>query len=103
STGMYISGGNTSGSVHDNVFQGDGAGSGSGLQDGLNSETTHVTISGNTFDGIDGGSLFLFPFGPDTVDLDSYVTGNTITDSGVDRPVQIIPTNLTHNVIGTDF
>jgi VCBS repeat-containing protein len=103
SIGMYIATGGTTGSVHGNLFQGDGAGSGTGLQDGLNSETTHVTISGNTFDGIDGGSLFLFPSGPDTIDLDTYITGNTITDSGIDRPVQILPTNLTHNVIGTDY
>ncbi|HEV2815913.1 MAG TPA: Calx-beta domain-containing protein, partial [Allosphingosinicella sp.] len=101
--GIYVSGGETTGSVHDNRFQGDGAGSGTGLQDGLNSETTHVTISANTFDGIDGGSLFLFPSGPDSVDLDSYVIGNTFSNSGADRPIQILPTNLTHNVIGTDF
>src|SRR6185369_11094670 len=70
---------------------------------GVNSETSHVTIENNTFDGIYGGSLNLFPFGPDTVDLNDYVIGNTITDSGAARPVQILPTNSTHNVLGTDF
>ena len=55
------------------------------------------------FDGIYGGSLNIFPFGPDSVDLNSYITGNTITNSGVARPVQILPTNFTHNIIGTDF
>ncbi|HMG47161.1 MAG TPA: hypothetical protein VK614_06845, partial [Allosphingosinicella sp.] len=94
-SGMYVAGGGTTGSVHDNRFQ--------GLDNGLQSETTHVTISGNTFDGISGGSLFLYPSGPDSVDLDSYITGNTISNSGADRPVQILPTNLTHNVIGTDY
>ena len=49
------------------------------------------------------GSLNIFPFGPDSVDLNSYIIGNTITNSGVARPVQILPTNLTHNIIGTDF
>src|SRR6185436_19360402 len=103
SSGIYVAGGSTTGSVHDNSFLGDGQTNGTGLINGLLSETTHVTISGNAFDALDGGSLFLFPSGPDTVDLDSYITGNTITNSGADRPVQILPTNLTHNVIGTDY
>src|SRR6185295_1036189 len=103
SSGIYVSGGSTTGSVHHNSFLGDGQTNGTGLINGLLSETTHVTISANAFDALDGGSLFLFPSGPDTIDLDSYITGNTITNSGADRPVQILPTNLTHNVIGTDF
>src|SRR6185503_3615712 len=102
SIGMYIATGGTTGSVHDNRFQGDG-GPFTGLGNGVNSETTHVTITGNAFDGIYGGSLNLFPSGPDTVDLDSYIIGNIITNSGAARPIQILPTNQTHNVIGTDF
>ena len=35
---------------------------------------------------------------PTAVDLNSYITGNTITNSGIARPVQIMPTNLTHNI-----
>ncbi|MFL6843435.1 MAG: M10 family metallopeptidase C-terminal domain-containing protein [Allosphingosinicella sp.] len=102
SIGIYVSGGDTSGSIHDNVFQGDG-GPATGMGNGINSETTHVTIDDNVFDGIYGGSLNLFPSGPDTVDLNSYISGNTITNSGAERPVQIVPTNLTHNVLGTDY
>jgi Ca2+-binding RTX toxin-like protein len=103
SIGIYVSGGNTSGSIHDNVFQGDGGVSQTGLGNGVNSETSHVTIDNNLFDGLYGGSLNLFPTGPDTVDLNSYISGNTITHSGADRPVQIVPTNGTHNVLGTDY
>jgi Ca2+-binding RTX toxin-like protein len=102
SIGIYVSGGNTSGSIHDNRFQGDG-GPSTGLGNGVNSESSHVGISQNVFDGIYAGSLNIFPFGPDSVDLNSYITGNTITDSGVERPVQIVPTNSTHNIVGTNF
>jgi Ca2+-binding RTX toxin-like protein len=102
SVGAYVSGGGTSGSIHDNRFQGNG-GPETGLGAGIISETSHVAIATNAFDGLYSGSLFLTPFGPDSVDLNSYVTGNTITNSGIARPVQIQPTNLTHNIIGTDF
>ena len=33
--GAYVSGGGTTGSFHDNLFQGDGPGSGTGLQNGI--------------------------------------------------------------------
>ncbi|HEY0130408.1 MAG TPA: hypothetical protein VGB57_03310, partial [Allosphingosinicella sp.] len=102
SIGAYVAGGNTSGSIHDNRFQGNG-GPETGLGNGINSETSHVSIANNVFDGIYAGSLNLYPFGPDSVDLNSYVIGNTITNSGPARPVQILPTNLTHNIVGTDF
>jgi serralysin len=102
STGIYVSGGSTSGSIHDNLFQGDGGGA-TGLANGVNSETSHVTIEDNVFDGLYGGSLNLFPSGPDSVDLNDYIINNTISDSGADRPVQIYPTNFTHNILGTDY
>ncbi|HYD37062.1 MAG TPA: hypothetical protein VEA60_05580, partial [Allosphingosinicella sp.] len=102
SIGAYVAGGNTSGSIHDNLFQGDG-GPATGLGNGINSESSNVVIEDNVFDGIYAGSLNLFPFGPDSVDLNSYIIDNTITDSGAARPVQILPTNSTHNFIGTDF
>jgi Ca2+-binding RTX toxin-like protein len=102
SVGAYVSGGGTSGSIHDNRFQGNGGGA-TGLGNGVNSETSHVTIAHNAFDGIYSGSLNIFPFGPDSVDLNSYITGNTITNSGVPRPVLIYPTNSTHNLVGTGF
>jgi hypothetical protein len=76
-----MSGGGTTGSIHDNRFQGDG-GPITGLGNGVNSETSHVAIADNAFDGIYAGTLNLFPFGPDSVDLNSYITGNTITNSG---------------------
>ncbi len=101
SIGMYIAGGDTEGSVHDNTFQGE-VGPISGLGNGVNSETSHVLIQNNVFDGIYAGSLNIFPFGPDTVDLLDYIIGNTITNSGPDRPVQILPTNLTHHILGTN-
>jgi Ca2+-binding RTX toxin-like protein len=102
SIGIYVAGGDTSGSIHDNRFQGDG-GPITGLGNGVNSESSHVAISQNVFDGIYDGSLNIFPFGPDTVDLQTYITGNTISDSGAARPVQIMPTNATHNIMGTDY
>ena len=101
--GIYVSGGDTTGSIHNNRFQGDVGPGLTGMGNGVNSETSHVTIVNNAFDEIYFGSLNIFPFGPDSVDLNSYITGNTITNSGVARPVQIMPTNLTHNIIGTDF
>ncbi|HEX8308279.1 MAG TPA: M10 family metallopeptidase C-terminal domain-containing protein [Allosphingosinicella sp.] len=100
--GAYVSGGNTTGSIHDNRFQGDG-GPATGMGNGVNSESSHVAIANNAFDGLYSGSLTLFPFGPDTVDLMTYVTGNTITNTPVARPVQIYPTDLTHNILGTNF
>jgi len=102
SIGMYISTGNTSGSVHDNVFQGDNAGFGVGMGNGINSETSHVTITGNTFDGIYAGSLNLTPFGPDPVDIETYVYDNFFSDSGIERPIQIHPTANSTHILGTD-
>ena len=57
-----------------------------GLGNGVNSESSHVAIAANIFDGIYAGSLNIFPFGPDSVDLNSYITGNTITNSGDRAP-----------------
>jgi Ca2+-binding RTX toxin-like protein len=102
SIGFYVAGGTVTGSIHDNRFQGDG-GPITGLGNGVNSESSHVAIQSNIFDGIYAGSLNIYPYGPDSVDLNSYIIGNTITNSGIARPVQIMPTNLTHNFIGTDF
>jgi hypothetical protein len=102
SIGLYVSGPETSGSIHDNRFQGAG-GPQTGLGNGVNSETSHVAIANNVFDGLYAGSLNLFPFGPDSVDLEDYVSGNTITNSGPARPVQILPTQATHEILGTDF
>jgi Ca2+-binding RTX toxin-like protein len=102
SIGIYISGGSTAGSVHDNLFQGDG-GPLTGLGNGVNSETSHVLIQNNTFDGIYSGVLNLFPFGPDPVDLDTYVIGNTLTNNAAERMVQIYPTPASTHIIGTDY
>jgi Ca2+-binding RTX toxin-like protein len=100
--GAYVAGGNTSGSINDNRFQGD-LGPLEGMANGVNSESSHVAIANNVFDGLYDSSLTLFPFGPDTVDLQTYVTGNTISNTPVARPVQIYPTDLTHNILGTNF
>ena len=45
--------------------------------------------------------LNLFPFGPDDIDLNDYVIGNVFTNNAAARPIQIYPTNLSHNFIGT--
>jgi Ca2+-binding RTX toxin-like protein len=102
SIGMYISGGTTAGSVHDNRFQGDG-GPITGLGNGVNSESSLVLIQNNTFDGLYSGVLNLYPFGPNPVDLDTYVIGNTLTGNAAPRPVQIYPTPLSTNIVGTDY
>jgi serralysin len=102
SIGAYVGGGDTAGSIHDNRFQGDG-GPISGLGEGVRTESSHVAIANNAFDGIYSATLNITSFGPDTVDLNAYITGNTITNSGIARPVQILPSNLTHNFTGTDF
>jgi Ca2+-binding RTX toxin-like protein len=98
--GAYVTAGST-GSIHDNRFQGDG-GPHTGMSNGVNSETSTVTISNNTFDGLYSGVLNLFPNGPDSIDLDTYVIANTFTNNALARPIQIYPTDLSHNFIGTD-
>ena len=102
SIGMFISTGNTAGSVHDNLFQGDG-GPITGLGNGVNSETSHVLIQDNIFDGLYSASLNLYPFGPNPVDLETYVINNIITGSGAERPVQVYPTALSTDITGTEF
>ena len=99
--GIYVSGGGSTGSIDNNLFQGDG-GPLTGMGNGVNSESSGVAIDTNTFDGLYSGSLNLFPFGPDPVDLETYVTGNTITNSGAARPVQIYPTADSTYILGTD-
>src|SRR4029453_10460772 len=90
--GLYISGGGSTGSVHDNLFQGDG-GPSTGMGNGVNSETSGVTIEGNTFDGLWAGVLNLFPFGPDDVDLNDYVIGKHFTKKSAPGPAQIFSHN----------
>ncbi len=100
--GAYVSGGSTTGSFHDNVFRGDGPGSGTGTQNGILSESTLMLIENNTFDGIDGGSIYALPQGPaDTLDLLDILIGNIISNSGAARPIQIYPSTFTPNVLGT--
>jgi len=101
--GAYVSGGDTSGTFNDNLFQGDGAGSGTGLQQGIFLETSHVILDGNTFDGIDGAAIFVNPHGPDSVDLRTIILNTIISGSGVERPVQVLASAETPNMIGTDF
>ena len=100
--GAYVSG-NSTGSFHDNLFQGDGAGSGTGLTNGILSESAVLLIQDNTFDGIDGGAIFVLAASPATIDLNDFIIGNTITDSGAERPVQIYPNGIVTDVTGTDF
>lgn len=103
-TGVYLGGGGTTGSVHNNLFQGDSSepAAPTGMQSGVSSETSHTLIKDNTFDGLYGGVINLFPYGPETVDINSYVMGNIFTDNLATRPIQIYPTPETHNFIGTD-
>ena len=79
------------------------AGRCTGLGNGVNSETSHVLIQNNIFDGLYSGVLNLFPFGPNPVDLDSYVIGNTLTDNAAARPVQVYPTADSTDITGTDY
>ena len=99
--GAYISGGGSTGSIHDNLFQGDG-GPITGLGNGVNSETAGVDIADNMFDGLYAGVLNLLPQSPDNVDLNDFVTGNIFTNNAAERPIQIYPSAGTHNVIGTN-
>jgi Ca2+-binding RTX toxin-like protein len=101
-TGVYVRGGGTTGSIHDNRFQGT-PGPFGGMGNGVGSWSSYVTIANNAFDGLRSASIALSPLAPDTVDVNTYVTGNTITNSGVPRPVLIIPTGSSHNFLGTDF
>ena len=59
----------STGSFHDNLFQGDGPGSGTGLQNGIISESAVLLIQANTFDGIDGGSIYVLAGEPASIDL----------------------------------
>ncbi|HVQ07468.1 MAG TPA: M10 family metallopeptidase C-terminal domain-containing protein [Allosphingosinicella sp.] len=102
SIGVYVSGGGSTGSIHDNQFQGEG-GPSTGLGNGVNSESSGVLIENNTFDGLYSGVLNLFPFGPNPVDLDDYVIGNTLTNNAAARPVQVYPTSLSTDITGTDY
>ncbi|MGJ3626786.1 hypothetical protein AB5I41_07770 [Sphingomonas sp. MMS24-JH45] len=54
-------GGGSTGAIHDNLFQGAAACT-TGLGNGVNSETSGVTINGNTFTGLDAGAP-PFPLG----------------------------------------
>lgn len=99
--GVYVSGGGSTGSIHDNLFQGEGGGP-TGLGNGVNSETSGVTIFANTFDGLYAGVLNLFPFGPQTVDITDYVLGNVLTNNTAERPIQIYPTTGSTSFLGTN-
>jgi hypothetical protein len=101
SIGAYISGGGSTGTIHDNLFQGDGV-SGSGLGNGVNSETAGVLIQNNVFDSLYAGVINLFPFGVASVDLNSYVIGNTLINNAAVRPIQIYPTQGGQSFIGTN-
>jgi Ca2+-binding RTX toxin-like protein len=99
--GIYISSGDSTGAVHDNLFQGDG-GPITGLGNGVNSETSGVLINDNTFDGLYAGVINVFPFGPDPVDLNTYIFDNIFTDNAAERVIQIYPTVDSLNFTGTD-
>lgn len=99
--GAYVSGGGSTGAIHDNLFQGAGGGE-TGLGNGVNSETSGVTINGNTFDGLYAGVLNLFPFGPQSVDLTDYVFGNVLTNNAAERPIQVYPTSQSTSFLGTN-
>jgi Ca2+-binding RTX toxin-like protein len=100
--GIYVSGPGSTGSIHDNDFVGIDGVVQDGMGNGVNSETSLVSIEDNSFDGLYSGSLNLFPFGPgSTIDLDTYVSGNTFSNT-VPRPIQIFPNGTTPNFVGTD-
>ena len=105
--GIYISGGESTGTVHSNLFQGGGlvfnpSTSAEGLYNGLIMETSHVGVSDNTFDDMYYSSIVITPFGPDTVDLATFITGNDYPGTLAERVIFVYPTNSTHNVLGTE-
>ena len=100
--GAYFSGDST-GSFHDNRLQGNGPGSGTGMQNGVLTESSVLLIEDNTFTGIDGGAIFVLSDDPAVLNLNTFIVDNTITNSGAARPVQIFPNGVITTVIGTDF
>ncbi|HEX8468128.1 MAG TPA: Ig-like domain-containing protein, partial [Allosphingosinicella sp.] len=103
SSGIYVSGGGSEGSISENYFDG-GTEADGGLGGGVVSETTGVLIDSNTFDGLYGGSINLAPFTADTVDLNDFVTGNTFPNPSTEgNPIQVYPGDgKAHNITGTD-
>jgi serralysin len=104
--GVYVSGGGSTGDIHSNIFQGGGleavpATTNQGLYNGIILETSHVGVSDNTFDNMYYSSIVITPFGPDTVDLATFITGNDYPGTLAERVIFVYPTNDTHNVLGT--
>jgi serralysin len=105
--GIYVSGGGSTGEIHSNIFQGGGleavpATTNEGLYNGIILETSHVAVSDNTFDNMYYSSIVITPFGPDTVDLATFITGNDYPGTLAERVIFVYPTNDTHNVLGTE-
>ena len=102
--GVYLFAGDATGSVHDNRFQGFGLPNPAfeGMGNGIVTNTSHVDIEDNVFDGIWAGVLNVGPLGPTNVDLNDFITGNVFTNNLGERPIQIFASNATPNIIGTD-
>ena len=99
--GLYITAGST-GVVSSNTFQGDGVGSFTGMGNGVNTETTGVDITGNTFDALYSGSINTFPFDTTNVDFAAYIDPSNVFSNTVARPIQYFPVSGNATVVGTD-
>jgi Ca2+-binding RTX toxin-like protein len=97
----YIAAG-TAGSVAFNLFRGDEGNVGTGMVNGVLTESVLLQIANNTFDDLPGGAIFPLPFGGASVDLDTFIGTNTFVD-GIARPIQIYPQQVTPSIIGTDY
>ena len=105
--GAYISGPGSTGSVHDNLFQGEYDSSApttfAGLGNGVNSESSVLTITHNTFDALYAGVVQVLASDPASLDVNTIVFDNTYTDNRAERPIQIYPNGIVTTVIGTDI
>ncbi len=105
--GAYVSGPATTGSVHDNLFQGEwDAGNPTvfaGMGNGVNSESSALTITGNTFDALYAGTIQVLASDPATLDVNTIVFDNILTDNRDQTPVNIFPNGTVTSVIGTDL
>ncbi len=105
--GAYISGPNSTGAIHDNLFQGvwdaGDPNNFSGMGNGVNTESTTVIISDNAFDAIYAGVINLLGFSPASYSVDDVAFDNSFTDGRAPRPIQIYPNGVVTEVIGSDI
>ncbi len=104
--GAYVAGGSSTGNFHDNVFQGGWSagdpGNFFGMGNGVNSESSHVSVVDNQFNALYAGAVQVLAFDPAAIDIDDFVHGNSFTDGRAARPIQIYPNGVVAEVTGSD-